>query len=157
MDKTITVIAVFPLRESGESAACRAGSVKYFVVNPRGCPSVVTGKLECIRMPQTIVCRGVPSLFLLTGSVLVKNTDRCYIVAVVVEFGRVMQHQNWRLTVPKTLPRGLKTSLQNLCLAALPAREKPIGRTSLLPISARFESESSLVLAALTSAACVGR
>ena len=51
----------------------RVASVKLIpapeliALSPRGIPSVVTAKLECISRPQTIVCCGVPSLFLLTG------------------------------------------------------------------------------------------
>jgi hypothetical protein len=49
----------------------------------------------------------------------VKNADRGRIVAVVVEFGRIMQHQNRRITASQPPPRGLKVSLQNLCFVYL--------------------------------------
>jgi hypothetical protein len=62
-----------------------------------------------------VCCRGsVPRP---SHGIFVKNADRYRVVAMVVEFGRIMQHQNRHVTTSQPLPRSLKVPLQNLSFA----------------------------------------
>jgi hypothetical protein len=83
---------------------------------------------------NSVLWRSIP---LPSHRILVKNADRCHIIAVVIELGRVMQHENRTIAAPKTISRRLKVSLQNPCLADLPIGKKTIGSLSVGPILAR--------------------
>ena len=63
-----------------------------------------------------------------------KNADRCRIIAVVVELGRVMQHQNRRVIAGQPFLSRLKVPLQNLCFIDLLIRKEAIGSLRVGPV-----------------------
>src|SRR6267378_648826 len=84
--------------------------------SPSGSPSVVTARLECIRMPQTVCDLRRPALshplLMLLG-----YPDRVRALSLVGELGRVMEHEDGTIGGDRAVTSRLKMTGQDVRLA----------------------------------------
>ena len=103
--------------------------------SPSGSPSVVTARLECIRMPQTVCDLRRPALSrpLLMLLVMPIASD---VLSLIAELGRVMQHKNRTVGGDRAITRRLEVAGQNVRFADPVVREEAIGGLGIGPILA---------------------
>jgi hypothetical protein len=84
--------------------------------NPSGKPSVVTARLECIKMPHAVYSLGRLSL-LSAGNVDASLADRLNVCALIGKLGCVVQHQDWPVRCGHSITRRVEMPSQDIRFA----------------------------------------
>src|SRR5882762_1888624 len=100
---------------------------------PSGSPSVVTAKLECIRMPQNRV-RSQATCLVAAAVDALGFTNRLGLLPLIGILGRIVEHQDRPIGGGCTISSRLKMAGQNVCFTDPLVGEKAICRLGVGPI-----------------------
>jgi hypothetical protein len=103
--------------------------------SPSGSPSVVTPRLECIRMPQTVGDLRRPRL-VPSAVYTLRYPDRVRVLSLIGELGRVIEHKDGTIGGDRAVARRLRVTSQNVRLTDPVVGEKTIGCLGVGPVIA---------------------